>query len=95
MGAASAAEGLQVARRTEFDAILVDLHLPDGSGEDVVRALRADPSTGSTPVIVLTADATPARRDALLAMGAAAYLTKPLDAAALFVTLDAVGPPAG
>lgn len=95
VGAATAAEGLHVAGRTPFDAILVDLHLPDGSGEDVVRALRADPSTGTTPVIVLTADATPARRDALLAMGAAAYLTKPLDAAALFVTLDAVGSPRG
>lgn len=93
VGAASAGEGLRIACRTAFDAVLVDLHLPDGSGEDVVRGLRADPRTAATPVIVLTADATPARRDALLAMGAAAYLTKPLDASALFATLDAVGPP--
>jgi PAS domain S-box-containing protein len=91
VAAGTVAEGLELVRRIDFDAVVVDLQLPDGSGEDVVRALRADPRTEATAVIVLTADATPARRDALLDMGADAYLTKPLDAAELFVTLDAIG----
>ena len=46
VGAESAGEGLRLACRTAFDAVLVDLHLPDGSGEDVVRGLRADPEDG-------------------------------------------------
>ncbi len=91
VAAGTAAEGLQLARETAPDTILVDLHLPDASGEDLLRELQADPNTASTPVVVLTADATPARRNALLEMGAAAYLTKPLDAAALFVTLETFG----
>jgi CheY-like chemotaxis protein len=90
VAAATVAEGLDLARETGPDTILVDLNLPDGSGEDVLRELRADARTATIPVIVLTADATPARRDSLLDMGAEAYLTKPLDAAALFVTLETV-----
>lgn len=88
ISAATAAEGLRLAQGTVPDAVLVDLHLPDGSGEEVVRALRADPFTANAPVIVLTADATAARREALLGLGAMAYLTKPLDAAELFLTLE-------
>ena len=74
------------------DAVLVDLHLPDGSGEDVVRDLRSDPRTADLPVIVLTADATAARRERLFGLGAIAYLTKPLDVAELFLTLERVSP---
>jgi PAS domain S-box-containing protein len=92
LAAGTAAEGLRLARISAFDAVLVDLHLPDGSGEDIVRALRADPRTADVPVIVLTADATTARRELLMGMGAMAYLTKPLDAAELFLTLEGATP---
>jgi PAS domain S-box-containing protein len=95
VSAATVADGLRLARRIDPEMILIDLHLPDGSGEDVLRELRADPATAPIPVVVLTADATPDRRDALLEMGAEAYLTKPVDAAALFVTLDTVTRGAG
>ena len=84
--------GLRLAESTRPDAVIIDLHLPDGSGEDVVRALRADPGSADTPVIVLTADATAARRERLVELGAMAYLTKPLDAAELFLTLDRASP---
>ena len=39
-----------------LDAMLLDLHLPDGSGLDLLRELRADPATRAFPVIVLTAE---------------------------------------
>jgi CheY-like chemotaxis protein len=92
LAAATATEGLRLARTSAFDVVLVDLHLPDGSGEDIVRALRSDPRTAHVPVVVLTADATAARREQLMGMGALAYLTKPLDAAELFLTLDGAAP---
>jgi CheY-like chemotaxis protein len=88
VAASTGAEGLEMARATDADAILLDLHLPDRSGEEVFEALQADPRTATIPVIVLTADATPARRRAMEANGATAYLTKPVDAAALFAALE-------
>ena len=92
VSAPTATLGLLLARDTMPDAVLVDLHLPDGSGEDVVRDLRSDPRTADLPVIVLTADATAARRETLFGLGVIAYLTKPLDVAELFLTLERVSP---
>jgi two-component system catabolic regulation response regulator CreB len=43
-------------RHTPLDAILLDLHLPDGSGVDLLRELRAAAATRRLPVIVLTAE---------------------------------------
>ena len=52
--------GLELAKRHRPDLILLDLHLPDMHGEDVLRALRADPET-KAPVIAISADAVLAR----------------------------------
>lgn len=59
--------------------VLLDLDLPDGSGLDLLRELRARPETAGTPVIVVTADATEVTRRRVLEEGADDLLTKPLD----------------
>jgi CheY-like chemotaxis protein len=59
------------------DLVLLDLHLPDVPGEEVLRRLKSEPSLRDLPVIVLSADATPGQVRRLIASGAAAYLTKP------------------
>jgi CheY-like chemotaxis protein len=71
--------GLELAREHAPDIVLVDLHLPGMDGEEVLRRLRQGLRTASIPVIVLSADASPGRIGRLLASGAEAYLTKPLD----------------
>jgi CheY-like chemotaxis protein len=71
--------GVELAREHVPDVILLDLHLPDIPGEEVLRRLRADTRTATIPVIVVSADATPASLQRLLIGGANAYLTKPLD----------------
>ena len=71
--------GIELAVRHRPDAILLDLHLPDMSGADVLARLKADARTCSIPVVVLSADATKSQVDRLLAAGACDYLTKPLD----------------
>ena len=80
--------GLQLARERRPDVILLDLHLPDMSGEEVLRQLWDDPSLRGTPVIVLSADATPGQVRRVLASGATAYLTKPLDLGAVLEVID-------
>ena len=71
--------GLEMAVQHRPDLILLDLHLPDISGQEVLRRLQRHPATERIPVVVISADATPAQINTLLAAGACDYLTKPLD----------------
>lgn len=82
--------GLDLARQHTPVAILLDLHLPDIAGEEVLRALRDDPSTASIPVVILSADATPGHIQRVLAAGAHSYLTKPIDVRELLRTIDSL-----
>jgi CheY-like chemotaxis protein/anti-sigma regulatory factor (Ser/Thr protein kinase) len=80
--------GLDLAREHRPDLIILDLNLPDIGGDQVLAALRADPLTAAIPVVILSADATRRQRDRLLALGARAYLTKPLDLRTFLSTVD-------
>jgi len=80
--------GLDLAHGHAPDVILLDLHLPDIPGDEVLRRLRAAPDTRGTPVIMLSADAMPGRAEQLLAAGAQAYLTKPIDVKRFLNVLD-------
>ena len=71
--------GIELARRLRPDVVVLDLHLPDTTGDQVLRALRADGATSDVPVIVVTADVTQDHSERLIAAGASGYLTKPLD----------------
>ena len=71
--------GLELALRHKPDLILLDIHLPDIGGAEVLARLRAEELTRDIPVVVLSADATKSQIDRLLAAGAHDYLTKPLD----------------
>ena len=73
--------GLELAREHRPDLILLDLHLPDVDGEEVLARLRAEPETAAIPVVVLSADVTPGRIERLRAAGVDDYLPKPLDVA--------------
>jgi CheY-like chemotaxis protein len=79
---------LELARELHPVMILLDLHLPDMSGEEALRRLKADPQTASIPVVVLSADVTPGRIDRILDSGAVGYLSKPVDVPRLIAYLD-------
>ncbi len=80
--------GVELAREHRPDLVLLDLHLPDIPGEEVLRRLRADPRTAGIPVVVISADATRDSLDRLRLAGADAYLTKPLDLDDFLATLE-------
>jgi PAS domain S-box-containing protein len=84
--------GAELAREHVPDVVLLDLHLPDVQGDEVLRRLRADRRTAGIPVVMISADATPRTIDRLRAQGADAYLTKPLDVDEFLSTIDRLLP---
>jgi len=81
--------GLDLAREHRPDLILLDLHLPDISGEDVLQGLREIAELKDIPVIIISADATRGRIERLTTMGVLDYLPKPLDIKRFLELLDA------
>jgi signal transduction histidine kinase/CheY-like chemotaxis protein len=88
LSAASGRAGIECAVRDVPGIILLDLHLPDLQGDEVLNELKADPATAGIPVVVLSADASRGVIRRLLAGGAFAYLTKPIELAELGGLLD-------
>ncbi len=85
--------GVALARELHPDLVLLDLHLPDIPGEQVLAALRGDQELADTPVIIVSADASPVQAKRLLAAGANGYLTKPFDIDQLLAAVRMRGTP--
>jgi signal transduction histidine kinase/ActR/RegA family two-component response regulator len=81
-------DGLAAVRQRRPDLILLDMHLPDIGGLELLRHLKNDDAVAGIPVLVVSADASPARIEEALTLGAAHYLTKPVDIAGFLQTLD-------
>jgi len=77
--AMQAAIGLELAREHHPDLVVLDLHLPDMPGTEALKRLKAD--YPEVPVVVLTADAREGQEALVRRLGAADFLTKPLDVA--------------
>jgi PAS domain S-box-containing protein len=86
--AATGALGLKMAREHRPDLVLLDFRLPDINGDQVLAGLRADPRTSEIPVVMLSADALPGKREQMLAAGARAFLTKPVEVRTFLGVLD-------
>lgn len=82
--------GIELAASRPFDLILLDLHLPDISGGEVLGHLRAGGANAHAPVVVISADASPGQIERLIAAGASAYVTKPIDVQELLQLLDEI-----
>jgi CheY-like chemotaxis protein len=82
--------GLELAREHRPVLILLDLHLPDVEGDEVLLELRNDPATASIPVVIISEDATPGQIQRLVSAGALVYLTKPFDVRELLRLVDDV-----
>ncbi len=83
-------DSLPAMRLLRPDLILLDMHLPDISGLELLRHLKADPRMLGIPVVVVSADALAQQIDAALEAGASHYLTKPVSVAELLGVVDAL-----
>jgi PAS domain S-box-containing protein len=90
ISAETATEGLATIQATHPDVALVDINLPDGSGLDLCRKLRAVPEFKKLPLIALSADALPEHIARALQTGFSHYLVKPLQIQRLLMILAAL-----
>jgi len=81
-------DGLSAIRHRRPDLILLDMQLPDISGLELLRHLKQDDDVANIPVIVVSADATTARMQEALTLGAAHYVTKPVEIARFLSIVD-------
>lgn len=88
--AGSGEEGLEAARETLPDLVLLDLMLPGMDGLEVCRKLREDPRTRELLVIMLTAKGTEADVVVGLTLGADDYIVKPFSTVELLARVKAV-----
>jgi CheY-like chemotaxis protein len=79
---------IDLARQHGPDLILLDIHLPDMDGEEVLRRLQAEPRTQKIPVVMISADGTRRQMERLTAWGVRSYLTKPVNIKEFLRLLD-------
>jgi len=84
------AAGRECLRHGGYDALVLDLMLPDGDGLDFTRELRAQPATQRLPLLMLTARGEPMDRVVGLEIGADDYLPKPFEPRELLARVKAL-----
>jgi two-component system phosphate regulon response regulator PhoB len=86
----SGAQGLELARAEHPDLVLLDLMLPDRSGLDVCRTLKAAPDTRDIQVVIVTAKGEEIDRVVGFELGADDYVTKPFSMRELVLRIAAI-----
>jgi len=76
-GVRSGAEAIELALREPYDVLLLDLMLPGMDGFEVCQRLRAEPTTTTLPIVVISALDDQESRERALSLGATAYYSKP------------------
>jgi two-component system cell cycle response regulator DivK len=83
----SGVEAVELARAHRPDLIIMDIQLPEISGLDVTRKLKADPELKAIPVVAVTAFAMKGDEERIRAGGCEAYLSKPISVAKFLQTV--------
>ena len=83
LGASTGREALDLVSGQRPLLVLLDSRMPEMSGLEALRCLRADPATRTLPVFLMSSDLNPAFRREVLAAGADGFLAKPFTARAL------------
>jgi len=80
-------EALSITRSRRPDVVVMDFVMPEMTGPEACRELRADAATRSIPVVMLSTRSETHHREAATSSGATSYLTKPVNGAELLITL--------
>ncbi len=83
-------EALEQVARHHPDAIILDVMMPEMDGVTVCEKLRADPATAAVPILMLSGRSQPGAEEEGLAVGANAYMKKPMDPKEMLVILKEI-----
>jgi two-component system chemotaxis response regulator CheY len=81
---------LELARKSTFDLVLSDVHMPNMDGIALIRALRSEPAYRHTPILMLTTESSPERKREGKQAGATGWIVKPFDPQQLIATMKRV-----
>ena len=79
--------GLKKLAQSRFDLIITDINMPIMDGLKLVRKIRTDEKHKDVPVIVITTEGSKEDRERAMALGASAYITKPIQAPQVIETV--------
>jgi two-component system, chemotaxis family, chemotaxis protein CheY len=80
-------QALEYIQKNAVDAVVTDLHMPNMSGLELLRALRSSPATSKIPVLVMTTETGLAEVNECRRLGCAGYVLKPVEKAYLVAKL--------
>jgi DNA-binding response OmpR family regulator len=90
IGASTVKEGVNSTLQNLPDLVLMDIHLPDGSGMDALKQIKACEETASIPVVALSSMTTQLQIEEGLKEGFKYYITKPIDVPEMLETIDRI-----
>lgn len=73
-------DGLRKLASARYDIIVTDINMPIMDGLKLVKRIRSDANHASTPIIIITTEGSTEDRQRAMALGANAYITKPIQA---------------
>ena len=85
---------MQASRAPPPDVVILDIHMPGGTGLEALKRLKASLRTASIPVVVVSGVTDPGLPEAVRSLGAEAFFAKPIEPEALFSTLEKFSPAA-
>ena len=88
--AADGAEGLKKLTHARYDLVLTDINMPLMDGLKLIHHIRQSDAHRSVPVVVITTEAAAADRSRAMALGASAYLVKPVQAHTVLETVKSL-----
>ncbi len=78
--------GLQKIAAKKFDLVITDINMPIMDGLKLVQRIRADETHKDVPIIIITTEGSKEDRERAMALGASAYITKPIQAPQVIAT---------
>ncbi len=85
--AEKAVDGIAMMKKKKFDAVIMDVQLPELDGMEAIRIIRSNPKISDTPILAVTALAMLGDRDKCLEAGANEYMSKPVKLSELLIIM--------
>ncbi|MEW6671283.1 MAG: response regulator [Thermodesulfobacteriota bacterium] len=85
-------EALELMAKERFDAVILDINMPQMNGLEFLQKIRADNTFAAIPVIMLTTEGQDEDKDKAISLGATAYIVKPFKPTQLLGLLEKILP---